>query len=220
MFTGIIEEVGRIKGLSVRGANGSITVECDLIRENLRVGDSVSVNGVCLSVVEMIGNAFTADVSGESLRRSTLGGMKMGDAVNLERALSLESRLGGHIVQGHVDAVGRLKAVREAGEGRVYTFAVPAEIEGYLVEKGSIAVDGISLTVSELGGGEFSVAVIPLTIRGTNLERMRNGDPVNLEVDVIAKYVRKYLEGGSHGPLVQEGNEDSLYKKLAEGGFI
>jgi riboflavin synthase len=220
MFTGIIEEVGKVVDLRMLAKGAVIAVSCRRVLEGLRIGDSVAVNGVCLTAVEKSSGAFKADVSEESLERSSLGGLKRGSEVNLERALSLGSRLGGHIVQGHVDGVGNLKALRESGEGRVFIFSLPASIEGYLVEKGSIAIDGISLTVSGLGDGEFSVAAIPHTIDGTNLKGIKAGDVVNLEVDIIAKYVRRYLERGlpAWGDAAEPG--DNLRDKLAEGGFL
>ena len=220
MFTGIIEEVGKVAELRLLAQGAMITVTCRRVLDGLAVGDSVAVNGVCLTVVEKGTGIIRADISEESLERSSLGGLRRGNEINLERALSLGSRLGGHIVQGHVDGVGKLKAAMGAGEGRVFTFSVPASIEGYLVEKGSIAVDGISLTISGLGGGEFSVAAIPHTIDVTNLKGIKAGDDVNLEVDIIAKYVRRYLE---RGLPTQEGDApsgDTLQEKLVEGGFL
>jgi riboflavin synthase len=220
VFTGIIEEVGKVAELRMLAPGAMINVTCRRILDGLHVGDSVAVNGVCLTVVEKGTDTFRADVSQESLGRSNLGGLRRGVEVNLERALSMGSRLGGHIVQGHVDGVGKLKAARGAGEGRVLTFSVPQDIEGYLVEKGSIAIDGISLTVSRLGDGEFSVAAIPHTIEETNLKGIRAGDAVNLEIDIIAKYVRRYLERGlpARGDTAEPG--DNLRDKLSEGGFL
>ncbi len=219
MFTGIIEEMGRLKEFRRSGPGGRITVACRRVLEGLSRGDSVAVNGVCLTAVEIGGDFFTADLSQESLRRSSLGEAERGAALNLERALIPTSRLGGHIVQGHVDGKGKLKAVKEEGDGRVYAFSAPPEVAEYLVEKGSIAVDGISLTVSALSGDGFSVAAIAHTVRETNLGEMKLGDTVNLEVDIIAKYVRRYMERGMPGPG-PAGEGASLREKLAEGGFM
>jgi riboflavin synthase len=219
MFTGIIEEVGKVKEFERIGKEARITVSCRFIWEEIAIGDSVAVNGVCLTAVEKGGGAFTADISQESLERSSLGGSKRGMAVNLERALSLGSRLGGHMVQGHVDGIGKVKTVREAGKGRVYAFSVPPQIEEYLVEKGSIAIDGISLTISAVREGEFSVAAIPHTVEETNLKGVKTGDAVNLEVDIIAKYVRRYMERGLPG-ADSAGGSGSLSEKLVEGGFM
>ncbi|RJP31765.1 MAG: riboflavin synthase [Actinobacteria bacterium] len=219
MFTGIIEEVGSLRDLRSHGNGASITVSCRHIWKGLDIGDSVAVNGVCLTVVGKGEGSFAADISGESMQRSSLGGLKRGMQVNLERALTLNSRLGGHIVQGHVDGVGVVVAVKESPEGSEYTFTAPAQIAGYLVEKGSIAVDGISLTISALGEDEFSVAVIPHTARETNLKGIKAGDPVNLEVDILAKYVRRYLERGFPGDETAGEGGGSFYEKLVEGGF-
>ncbi|MEW6554944.1 MAG: riboflavin synthase [Actinomycetota bacterium] len=220
VFTGIIEEVGRVGGLRMIAQGAAITITCRRVLEGLREGDSIAVNGVCLTATEMGAGSFRADVSQESLERSNLGGLRRGSEVNLERALSLGDRLGGHIVQGHVDGVGNLKAVKGAGESRVLTFSVTREIAVYLVEKGSIAVNGISLTVSGLGEGEFSVAAIPHTIEKTNLKGIKAGDAVNLEVDIIAKYVRRYLERGMPAAVGGTAPGDALRDKLSEGGFM
>jgi riboflavin synthase len=219
MFTGIIEEVGSVQELWPVDQGARIAVSCRRVWNKLEIGESVDVNGVCLTVVETGAGRFTADISEESLSRSTLGGLKRGAPVNLERALTLESRLGGHLVQGHVDGVGAVKAIKSAGESRTYTFSCPADLKEYLVEKGSIAVDGISLTISTMGEGEFGVAAIPHTIRQTNLKGLRVGDTVNLETDIIAKYVRSYLAKGL-SPRESAGEGDSgFYNKLLEGGF-
>ena len=220
MFTGIIEEVGKVSELRLLAVGATIAINCRRVLDGLHTGDSVAVNGVCLTVVEKGAGVFKADVSRESIERSNLGGLKRGSEVNLERALTLGSRLGGHIVQGHVDGVGNLKTAGREGEWHVYTFSMPSSIEDYVVEKGSIAVNGISLTISELSDSEFSVAVIPHTIEETNLKWIRAGDAVNLEVDIIAKYVRSYLE---RGQPVREGageSNGSLHDKLVEGGFL
>jgi len=219
MFTGIIEEVGDVKELRVSAQGARITVSSTDLWKKLAIGDSVAVNGVCLTAVEKGGGTFTADISEESLMRSNLGNVRRGMPVNLERALTLESRLGGHLVQGHVDGIGTATAVIESGEGRVYSFAVAPEVAEFLVEKGSIAVDGISLTISALGEGEFSVAVIPHTIAETNLKGMKVGDAVNIEVDIIAKYVHRYLERGLSGEE-SAAKSGSFYEKLVEGGFL
>lgn len=223
MFTGIVEEVGTVAEVGFTPLGGRLRIACRSIWKELALGESVAVNGVCLTVTEASRGSFAADVSPESLRRTTLGDLRRGDAVNLERALRLDSRLGGHLVQGHVDGVGRVREVREEGGGRTLVISAPPEIAVYLVEKGSIAVDGISLTVSRLRGEDFSVAVIPHTLAVTTLGRRRAGDAVNLEVDIIAKYVRTFLERGI--PAARGGGEtdsagNGLYQKLVEGGFI
>ncbi|MBC7254170.1 MAG: riboflavin synthase [Actinobacteria bacterium] len=222
MFTGIIEEVGTVADADFTPRGGTLRISCPAIWKELELGESVAVNGVCLTVTGTRDGSFTADVSPESLQRSTLGAMRRGEAVNLERALRLDSRLGGHLVQGHVDGVGRIVEVREEGRGRNLLIGVPQYIAAYLVEKGSVAVDGISLTVSGLGGATFSVAVIPHTLAVTNLGLKRAGDAVNLEVDIIAKYVRAYLERGLYRPEERGSGSPGgdLYRKLVEGGFL
>lgn len=201
------------------GEGGRIIVYCPGIWEDLTIGESISVNGVCLTVVEKKQGVFIADISRESMNRSTLGETRRGKRVNLERALRLDSRLGGHIVQGHVDGIGTVKGVRDARDSRSFTFSHPAELGPYLVSKGSVAVDGISLTISAVGEGEFGMAAIPMTIRETNLGGMKVGDPVNLEVDIIAKYVRSFLERGLSEGRNQIDVDESFYRKLLEGGF-
>ncbi|MDI7252446.1 MAG: riboflavin synthase, partial [Actinomycetota bacterium] len=216
MFTGIIEETGTVVEAAFSLQGGTLRISCPGLWKELVLGESVAVNGVCLTVTDTREGTFAADVSPESLQRSTLGGLRHGEVVNLERALRLDSRLGGHLVQGHVDGVGRIEEIREEGRGRTFFIGSPEDISVYLVEKGSVAVDGISLTVSGLRGTSFSVAVIPHTLAVTNLGRRRVGDAVNLEVDIIAKYVRSYLERGMSSP--GEGDARSgggdLYRKL------
>jgi len=219
LFTGIIEEVGKIKELRRSGVEARLSIASKTVQQGLAKGESVSVNGVCLTAVEVAGDGFAADISEESLQRSTLSKLRRGTPVNLERALSIGARLGGHIVQGHVDGIGRVEAISDVGEGRIYTFSAPPQVWGYLVEKGSIAVDGISLTISEMHENGFSVAAIPLTVEETNLKGITVGDAVNLEVDILAKYVRIYLERGLPG-REDKGESGSFYDKLVEGGFL
>jgi riboflavin synthase len=189
MFTGIIEEVGALLALAPR-----FTVRAAVVGGGLRTGDSVSVNGVCLTVVEPGRDGFTADVSPETLERSTLGALRPGAALNLERAMPAGGRLGGHIVQGHIDGVGEIMALHQAGGGNWWLeVAAPPELDRYLVFKGSVAIDGISLTVARAGEARIAVAVIPHTFAQTNLRGRRPGDRVNLECDVLAKYVEKML---------------------------
>jgi riboflavin synthase len=194
MFTGIIEELGEMVGWTATGADsGLLAVRGKTVVEDLRHGDSISVNGVCLTAVEVSGDGFTADVMGETLRRSALGELHPGDPVNLERAARLDSRLGGHLVQGHVDGVARIIGREPAEQWTTVRFELPADIRRYVVEKGSITVDGVSLTVMEAGDDAFSVGLIPTTLSLTTLGHKQIGDLVNLEVDVIAKYVERLL---------------------------
>jgi riboflavin synthase len=198
MFTGIVEELGEVVYLTSAGGDSAvIAVRGPVVTSDASHGDSISVNGVCLTVIDNVGGVFTADVMGESLRRSSLGVLTAGSPVNLERAATLGTRLGGHLVQGHVDGVGKIVGREPADQWEILRFSLPAALSRYVVEKGSITVDGVSLTVMEVTDDTFSVGLIPATLKLTVLGSKAVGDPVNLEVDVIAKYVEKML-GGRH----------------------
>ncbi len=195
MFTGIIEEIGVVEAVEPRQGGARLRLRAPLVASDLAEGDSVSVSGVCLTAVELRAGSFGADVSPETLRRSTLGGLRTGAMVNLERALKPSSRMGGHIVQGHVDGVGAIESLEQpGGEDWWLRVRVPDELDPYLVFKGSIAIDGISLTIAEVERGRISVAVIPHTYEHTTLRLKRSGDGVNIETDVLAKYVEKMLK--------------------------
>ncbi|MFG3579589.1 riboflavin synthase [Micromonospora chersina] len=195
MFTGIVEELGEIVRTTDTGGDSAlVAVRGPLVTSDARHGDSIAVNGVCLTVVDVSdGGIFTADVMGETLRRTALGALRPGDPVNLERAAALNSRLGGHLVQGHVDGVGEVLSREPAAQWETVRFRLPAGLSRYVVEKGSITVDGISLTVAGVGDDWFSVGLIPTTLKLTTLGARGVGDPVNLEVDVLAKYVERLL---------------------------
>jgi len=194
MFTGIVEELGEVVSLTDAGGDSAVVaVRGPLVTSDARHGDSISVNGVCLTVIDNVGGVFTADVMGETLRRSSLGALGVGDQVNLERAASVGSRLGGHLVQGHVDGVATIIGREPAADWEVLRFSLPSALSRYVVEKGSITVDGVSLTVMAVDDESFSVGLIPTTLKLTVLGSKDVGDPVNLEVDVIAKYVEKML---------------------------
>ena len=197
MFTGIVEELGEVVDRSPTGEGAALTVRGPLVTSDARHGDSIAVNGVCLTVVDLADGAFRVDVMAESLRRSALGGLAPGDPVNLERAATLSSRLGGHLVQGHVDAVGRIEAVVPAGRWTDVRIGLPPALARYVVEKGSITVDGVALTVTAVHAAGFEVSLIPTTLARTTLGHKAVGDPVNLEVDVLAKYVEKLLAARS-----------------------
>ncbi|GGM49115.1 riboflavin synthase [Dactylosporangium sucinum] len=193
MFTGIIEELGTVVSIDELGDSARLAIRGATVTSDAAHGDSIAVNGVCLTVVDNADGVFTADVMGESLKRSTLGSLRVGSAVNLERAATVATRLGGHIVQGHVDGVGEVLA-REAGDQwETVTFALPEQLARYVVEKGSITVDGISLTVTAVTADTFSVGLIPTTLKLTTLGARGVGERVNLEVDIMAKYVEKLL---------------------------
>src|SRR5437763_6037317 len=201
MFTGIIEELGRIRAIEKRGEDARIVIEARIVTEGSRDGDSISVNGVCLTALDVKPDSVTADVSKETLLRSTLGNLKQGSPVNLERAVTPMTRLGGHIVQGHVDVRGKFLGSEDHGGSWTFRFAYPKEMARYLVFKGSVAVEGISLTIANLTDDYFEIAVIPKTWEVTNFSYLKPGDEVNLEVDVIAKYVERIL--------TSEGRADS-----------
>src|SRR4029453_15239303 len=194
MFTGIGEELGEVVYLADAGGDSAVVaVRGPVVTSDARHGDSISVNGVCLTVIDNAGGVFTADVMGETLRRSSLGALEVGGQVNLERAAALGSRLGGHLVQGHVDGVARIIAREPSADWEGVRFSLPADLARYVVEKGSITVDGVSLTVMAVDDESFSIGMIPTTSKLTVLGSKNIGDPVNLEVDVIAKYVEKML---------------------------
>ena len=193
MFTGIIEELGHVRAVEKRGEDAHIVIEALTVTQDAQNGDSISVNGVCLTALDVTARSFAADVSKETLLRSTLGGLKTGSPVNLERAVTPATRLGGHIVQGHVDGRGRFLGSENHGDSWTFRFAYPKEVARYLVFKGSVAVEGISLTIANLSEEYFDIAIIPKTFEVTNFSQLRPGDEVNLEVDVIAKYVERIL---------------------------
>jgi riboflavin synthase len=193
MFTGIIEELGRVREVEQRGEDARIVIEAQTVTAGSRDGDSIAVNGVCLTALEVRPGSFAADVSKETLFCSTLGSLRSGSPVNLERAVTPATRLGGHIVQGHVDARGKFLSSQNHGDSWTFRFAYPKEIARYLVLKGSVAVEGISLTIADLTNDYFEIAVIPKTFEVTNFSHLKPGDEVNLEADVIAKYVERIL---------------------------
>jgi riboflavin synthase len=193
MFTGIIEELGSVRSIEERGENAWLVINARVVTEGTKHGDSIAVNGVCLTALDIHDDSFAADVSRETLLRSTLGRLKPGVPVNLERAVTPATRLGGHMVQGHVDARGKFVSVEDHGDSWTVRIAFPPEIARYLVFKGSVAVEGISLTIANLGEDYFEIAIIPKTWEVTNLSQLKPGDGVNLEVDVIGKYVERLL---------------------------
>ncbi|HEX6936003.1 MAG TPA: riboflavin synthase [Actinomycetes bacterium] len=195
MFTGIVEELGEVTALTDLGDSARLTVRGPLVVEGARHGDSVAVNGVCLTVVEVTGDRFTADVMRETLDRSALGALTPGAPVNLERPMRLDGRFGGHLVQGHVDGTGVIESRSPSEHWDVVRISLPRDLARYVVPKGSVTVDGISLTVASVDEGSFTVSLIPTTLELTTLGRKQPGDPVNLEVDVIAKYVERLMGG-------------------------
>lgn len=193
MFTGLIEDVGVVRALRIDKGSAVLTVQTHLPVRSMPLGASVAVNGACLTVVKKKRGAFTVDVSPETLRLTNLDRLTIGSLVNLEQPMRLQERLGGHLVTGHVDGVGTVASIKEAGDFTVFGFRVPAPLGALLVSKGSVAVDGISLTVNQCGAATFSVAIIPFTLRHTNLRARRVGDKVNIETDLIGKYVKSFM---------------------------
>jgi riboflavin synthase len=194
MFTGLIEDVGRIEALRFKRGSAVLTVKTSLPPRSMALGASVAVNGACLTVVKKSKGTFTVDVSPETLQRTSLETLGVGSLVNLERPMRLQDRLGGHLVTGHVDDVGTVLAITKQGEFTVFTFQVPVRFSRFLIAKGSVAVDGISLTVNDCRRDRFSAAIIPFTLQQTNLRARRVGDKVNIEIDLIGKYVDSFLE--------------------------
>lgn len=217
MFTGIIEAAGKIESLDRSDEGGKLRVSVAAAREigaGMKIGDSIAVNGCCLTVVAFDRKSFAADLSGETLRRTSFGEKKPGDVVNLERPLAAGARLGGHFVQGHVDGVGRVTRLAPEGENWWLSVRVPEELRRYVAKKGSITIDGISLTVAGWHDGVADIAVIPFTHQQTDIKGMVPGDAVNLETDILAKYVESLLEsGGTTAP------ERLTLSRLVEEGF-
>ncbi len=212
MFTGIIEEIGTVRRIE-HGAKGArLTIQAKTVLEDTRIGDSIATNGVCLTVVSMTGDSFSADVMAESLRRSSLGTLQGGSPVHLERAMAANGRFGGHIVSGHIDGTGTIASQKREDNAVWVKIKTPAPLLRYIVEKGSIAIDGVSLTVAAVTDTDFSVSIIPHTGAQTILLGKKPGDPVNLECDVIGKYVEKLTAPHKTGGISTNF--------LAENGFL
>lgn len=214
MFTGIIEGVGSVRAVRRKGDGAEIEISCAFDLEKTNIGDSISVNGCCLTITSRLGKSFWADLSPETLASSTLSGLSKDDPVNLERALTVGGRLGGHIVQGHVDGIGKVSDIKEHSSSREFTIKMPKGLSRYIVEKGSMAVDGVSLTVNRCEGDRFRVSVIPHTQLKTTFEGMKRGDSVNLEVDIIGKYVEKlaFLDSEQYKKAGSKITEEFLKK--------
>ena len=195
MFTGIIEEIGKIKKIETIGPSARITISAKAILSDVHLGDSIAVNGICLTVTSFGDDFFTADIMNETIKRTSFHNMRIGTSVNLERAMRVDNRFGGHIVSGHIDSTGLIKSVEKQGNATWYKISPPAKLLRYIVEKGSIAIDGTSLTVAYVDRESFKVSIIPHTSEVTILSTKRPGDKVNLEVDIIGKYVEKLLGG-------------------------
>ena len=214
MFTGIIEEVGQVAAIEVKGKQRRITVSCSKLVQELKQGDSISVSGTCLTAVEISKNSFTADLAQETWTRTSFSRLQSAALVNLELPMRANGRFDGHIVQGHVDGTGTLVSLQPSAGGKDYllTIHVPSELTRYIVAKGSLTIEGISLTVAAIDGIEVQFAIIPHTAEVTNLLSLKPGDPVNLEVDVIAKYVERMLTG-------RQTESSITLEKLVRAGF-
>ena len=216
MFTGIIEELGTVAGIARGEKSARLTLQADKVLQGTQIGDSIAVNGVCLTVTGLSGHSFTADVMAETLRRSSLGELSGGSRVNLERAMAADGRFGGHIVSGHIDGIGTIKRFVREDNAVWVTVSADAALLRYIVEKGSIAIDGISLTVAGVDTDGFQVSVIPHTASETTLLLKKVGDVVNLECDIIGKYVEKLLK-----PASEESRAAGItVAMLAENGFM
>jgi riboflavin synthase len=221
MFTGIIEEVGSILRMDRSGLNTNLCIKASKVLEGTKIGDSIAVNGVCLTVTAMTDNSFNAFAMAETMRRTAFSSFKIGFKVNLERAMAMNDRFGGHIVSGHIDGTGVIKEYRKEGNSTWVEITAEAPIMRYVVEKGSIAIDGISLTVARVTKDSFSVSVIPHTGTETTLLQKRPGDKVNLENDIIAKYIEKLVVPYKNGEAIESNNKEEglTLKKLMENGF-
>ena len=209
MFTGIIEELGKVKCLKRTSRESRLVISAEKIMEDIHIGDSIAVNGVCLTVVLFNEREFTVDVMNETFMRSSLGNLRIGDEVNLERAMPADGRFGGHIVSGHIDGTAKIKTCFDDGNAKWYEIAAGSELLDGIVMKGSVAIDGISLTVSKVSAQSFSVSIIPHTLDATVLKNKRPGDVVNIETDVIGKYVKQFVNGG----------KESVYDRISKGSY-
>lgn len=221
MFTGIIESLGSVAAIQATGAGRRMTVSTALDLTETRIGDSIAVNGACLTAVTLENHRFGVDISPESLKRTTLGQLRIGQEVNLERALRLSDRLDGHLVSGHIDGIGHIRSRVADGKWIVIGISVPASLLRYMIEKGSVAVDGISLTINSVGKAEFSVSVIPHTAQMTTLISKSAGDAVNIETDMIGKYVERFMTAGQpKGHDRADGRPGIDMQFLSRSGFL
>lgn len=213
IFTGIIEELGVVKSIAINGASGCITIKASKVLEGTKLGDSIAVNGTCLTVTSINSDGFSADVMAETVRRTSLSQVGKGDMVNLERAMALNGRFGGHIVSGHIDGTGTITKYKKEENAIWVTIKVPEEILNLIVEKGSICIDGISLTVATVSDRDFQVSIIPHTAKETTLIQKKVGSLVNLENDIVGKYIKKFMDNKQES---QSKRESGLTMEMLE----
>jgi len=213
MFTGIVEEVGSVANINRKGNFAVLTVKCKKVLEDTKLGDSIAVNGVCLTVTGMDSSSFNADISYETIKKSSFAKVTNGSKVNLERALTLSTRLGGHMVSGHVDGIGKIEKFEQKDNSYILTIRYPQELDKYLADKGSVTIDGISLTTARCSGGTFDIAVIPHTYEETSLSGKRNGAEVNIEVDVVARYLEKLLQSSEKKDKLMDNLNGLMYQE-------
>lgn len=214
MFTGIIEEVGRIKQLRKNPLTMELSIQCQRVLEGTKLGDSIAVNGVCLTVTKLGSDYFMADAMPETMKRTNLGKLNVSDPVNLERAVAAGQRMGGHFVQGHVDGVGTIRSITPYENAVIFRIETSPQLTHYMIEKGSVAVNGISLTIVEVSDHDFTISLIPHSFKHTQLRDAKQGDKVNIEVDMIGKYLNKWFEN-----KINPG-ENITWEKLEKHGFI
>lgn len=204
MFTGIVEEIGIVKSLTKNGTQAVIAIECNKVLLDTKLGDSIAINGVCQTAVEINANSFSVEVSSATLEVTTFKTLKVGDKVNLERALTLQSRLGGHLVSGHVDGVAKVKNIQKDANFYNLSFELDKNLMKYIAKKGSITINGISLTIAELTSSEVKIAIIPHTFENTTLKNLKYNDFVNVETDILAKYVEKFLSTNNNSVIDED----------------
>lgn len=220
MFTGIIEGLGTIIEIRPTGRGKYLTFDADFVLDQTKIGDSISASGVCLTVIMIDGKRFQVDVSPETFARTTFLRAKTGDRVNLERALRLSGRIDGHLVSGHIDGIGTVKRKQNTGNAVIFTIGVPESLSRYMVKKGSVAVDGISLTINNCGRDSFDVSIIPHTAKLTTMGLSKVGDPVNIETDMIGKYVERFVNKMQYSDREKEAGQSVDMQFLAKTGFI
>ncbi|MBU4388069.1 MAG: riboflavin synthase [Proteobacteria bacterium] len=218
MFTGIIEGLGTITKIRSSGQGKRLTIEADYPLDHTKIGDSIAVSGACLTAVMIDGKSFEVDMSPETLSKTTFGKAKIGDRVNLERALCLSDRIDGHLVSGHIDGIGSVKNIKTLGNAIIITFEVPESLSRYMIRKGSVAVDGISLTINNCDHGSFEVSIIPHTAKLTSMGFKKIGDHVNIETDMIGKYVERFMRNDNEEQKARKSSIDKQF--LAKSGFL